>query len=245
MSKVDLQKIKSTNLAAVGYDKHSQTLRILFLAGAAYDYEQVPQGLYAALMAAQSKGEFFREHIKDQYRFRKINPAKERITMSKKQAAAPKPATQSQPAPPAPTPTPAATVAAPATPSRQQVTLDKLTEAWKAKGVDLSKMTITDDGKFKLIVVDAGWPTVQIGASGGVTVLELKSYASAFDAALIGKELFDKQKSREAKKSSQPAPAPTTPQQSAPAAPQQKETPAVRKGKRHEAIEQQLSQQSA
>lgn len=165
----------------------------------------------------------------------------------KKQSAAPKPATQSQPAPPAPPPTPAATVAAPASaqPSKQEVTLTKLREAWTAKGVDLSKMTITDDGKFKLIVIDAGWPTVQIGASGGITVLELKSYASAFDAALIGKELFDKQKSREAKKNSQPTPAPTT-QQAAPAAPQPKaETPAVRKGKRHEAIEQQLSQQSA
>jgi len=76
MSKVDLQTIKSTNLAAVGYDKHSQTLRILFLAGVTYDFEHVPPGLYAALMSAHSKGEFFREHIKDHYRFTKTNPEK-------------------------------------------------------------------------------------------------------------------------------------------------------------------------
>jgi hypothetical protein len=245
---VDLQTIESTNLAAVGYDKHSQTLRIAFHAGVTYDYEQVPHGLYAALMSAQSKGEFFREHIKDHYRFTKINPEKERITMSKKQA---KPAVQPQPTPPpaapAPTPTPAATVAAPASaqPSKQQATIEKLMEGWKSKGVGLGHLTITDDGtKYKLLIVDAGWPTVAVGSSGGITVRELKSYASAFDAALIGKELLDKQRAREAKKSSQPAPAPTTPQ-AAPAPQPKTETPAVRKSKRHEAIEQQLSQQSA
>ncbi len=210
---IQLHDVKSSNIEAIGFDEQSSTLRIAFHATAdVYDYASVPQSVYGLLLASPSKGEFFQEHIKDQYRFTKVNPAKERITM-KKSAAAPKPvqpqpAVQPAPATPAPTPTPAATVAAPAPaqPSKQEVTITKLRDAWTEKKVDLSRMTITDDGKFKPIVVDAGWPTVQIGASGGVTVLELKSYASAFDAALIGKELFDKKRAREAKKSAQPAP---------------------------------------
>ena len=55
------------------------------------------------------------------------------------------------------------------TPSKQAETINKLKAAWTERKVDLSKMTIKDDGKFKLIVVDAGWPTVQIGPTGGIT----------------------------------------------------------------------------
>ena len=66
--------------------------------------------------------------------------------------------------------------------------------------MDLSRLTIKDDGKFKLLIVDANWPTIQVGASGGISVLELKSYGRAFDAAMDGLSLFQKQQAREAKK---------------------------------------------
>jgi hypothetical protein len=104
-----------------------------------------------------------------------------------------------------PAPAPAATVAAP---NKQQQTIEKIKEGWTAKGVDLSKLAIKDDGKFKLLIVDAGWPTVQIGPTGGITVLELKSYAKAFDAAMDGLSLFQKQQAREQKKAAAAAPAP-------------------------------------
>src|ERR1700722_1788337 len=111
-----------------------------------------------------------------------------------------------------PAPAPAATVqpatAAPAQPNKQTQTIEKLQEGWKAKGVDLSKLAIKDDGKFKLLIVDAGWPTVQIGPTGGITVLELKSYAKAFDAAMDGLSLYQKQQAREQKKAAAAAPAP-------------------------------------
>lgn len=112
--------------------------------------------------------------------------------------------------PPAPAP---ATVAAP---NKQQQTIEKIKEGWTAKGVDLSKLAIKDDGKFKLLIVDAGWPTVQIGPTGGITVLELKSYAKAFDAAMDGLSLYQKQQAREQKKAAATAPAP--PAAKAPAA---------------------------
>jgi hypothetical protein len=92
-----------------------------------------------------------------------------------------------------------ATTATPA-PNKQDQTIEQLKAGWAAKGVNLSKLTIKDDGKFKLLIVDAGWPTVRIGNSGGITVVELKSYAKSFDAAMNGLNLFQKQQAREAKK---------------------------------------------
>jgi hypothetical protein len=234
--------VRSSNIKAIGFDEQSSTLRIAFHATAdVYDYASVPRMVYSLLLASPSKGSVFQQHIVGKFKHTKVNPAKERI-MPKKQTA--KPAVQPQPAvqpAPAPAPTPAVAAPVPATPNKQTETIAKLTEAWKAKGVDLTHLTIRDDGKFKLIVVDAGWPTVQIGASGGITVVELKSYPSAFDAALIGKELYDKQKSREAKKSAAAtAPAPTP----APA-PAVKETTTQKKQKQGAAVEAQLAQQSA
>jgi len=91
-------------------------------------------------------------------------------------------------------------------PSKQEQTIAKLKEGWTAKGVDLSKLSIKDDGKFKLVIVAAGWPTCTVGPTGGLGVTELKSYTKAFDAAMIGKELYDKQKAREQKKTAAAAP---------------------------------------
>jgi len=89
--------------------------------------------------------------------------------------------------------------ATPAQPSKQQQAIEKLKEGWAQKGVNLDKLTVKDDGKFKVLIVDTGWPTVRIGPSGGISVMELKSYASAFTAAMNGLELYERQKAREKK----------------------------------------------
>jgi hypothetical protein len=102
-----------------------------------------------------------------------------------------------------PAATPAPAVAA--TPSKQDATVAKLKAGWEAKKVDLSKMTIKDDGKFKNVIVAEGWPTVRIGASGGLAVLELKSYPDAFTAAMEGLDRYTKQQAREQKKATAPA----------------------------------------
>lgn len=100
--------------------------------------------------------------------------------------------------------------------SKQDATIAKLKEGWTAKGVNLDKMQIKDDGKFKLLVVAEGWPTVQVGNSGGVVVLELRSYqCSGFDAALDGLARYEKQNVRDAKKASAAAPATPAPKAAA------------------------------
>jgi hypothetical protein len=246
---MDLRKVKSTNLSAVGWQ--AGTLRILFQTGSAYDYFDVPAKLFNQLMAAESKGTFFQEFIKGQFTFRKVSLEKERTTMgmnkqqreAKKREAAAKAKDSTQPAaaePPKAEPQPAAQ---PTPANKQTATFDKLKAAWEARGVDLSKMTATPDGKYLDVIVTEGWPLIMIGASGGIVLPEIRSYAKAFEAAVDGLALFQKQLARDKKKAA-PAPAPNA--APAPAAPAPaKETVTQKKAKQGAAVEQQLQSASA
>lgn len=42
-------------------------LSIWFIGSGRYDYPGVPESLYLAFLAASSKGQFYNDHIKDQY----------------------------------------------------------------------------------------------------------------------------------------------------------------------------------
>jgi hypothetical protein len=98
---------------------------------------------------------------------------------------------------------------APAQPNKQAEAIAKLKDGWLSKGISLDKLVIRDDGKYKMLVVAPNWPTVRVGGSGGITVMELKSYTSAYLAALDGLNLYQRQLEREAKRAvAQPA-APT------------------------------------
>ena len=48
----------SSNLAEQGYDPASQTLRVKFKSGAAYDYAGVTAQQYADFLQAESKGSY-------------------------------------------------------------------------------------------------------------------------------------------------------------------------------------------
>jgi len=240
---MNLQQVKSSNLAAVGFDESTGTLRVLFREGSCYDYSGVSAEVYKQLLAASSKGSFFQDVIRERYPYQKVNPAEESKMKNKQQlaneqraqAAAPKAA---QPVAEAPKPA-APTAAAPAQPSKQEQTIARLLEGWRAKGVDLSKLQDKQDGKYRLLVVGEGWPTVQVGASGGITVLELKSYPDGFTAAMEGLDRFNKQKARDAKRAAvAQAPVP------APAQPAPQPTPATRKKAAHEAREAELQAQA-
>ncbi|QOV10908.1 KTSC domain-containing protein [Viridibacillus arvi] len=55
--------VSSSNLAAVGYDAGSRTLRIRFHSGT-YDYYGVPLSVYQGLMNSSSKGSYHDINIK-------------------------------------------------------------------------------------------------------------------------------------------------------------------------------------
>jgi len=64
--------VSSSNLASVGYDSTTRTLRVEFRSGAVYEYDNVPEAEYQGLMNASSKGSYLHENIKNRYSYRKI-----------------------------------------------------------------------------------------------------------------------------------------------------------------------------
>ena len=64
--------VTSSNLVSVGYEAGTKTLEVEFRKGRVYQYAQVSQDAYDALMKATSKGSHFARHIRDRYRTTKI-----------------------------------------------------------------------------------------------------------------------------------------------------------------------------
>jgi len=54
-------------MQSVGYDSDSQTLEIEFTTGSVYDYLNIPQHEYDAMMNSDSKGKYFNANIKGRY----------------------------------------------------------------------------------------------------------------------------------------------------------------------------------
>ncbi len=66
------QPVSSSNISSIGYDPESRTLEIEFHSGGVYQYFNVPESIYNALMSASSQGSYFHHYIKGQYRWTKI-----------------------------------------------------------------------------------------------------------------------------------------------------------------------------
>lgn len=63
----------SSVIRALHYDPVDHHLDLLFVSGRRYRYHEVPEETYDAMRRAFSKGEFFNAHIRDQYRFTRVN----------------------------------------------------------------------------------------------------------------------------------------------------------------------------
>jgi hypothetical protein len=59
--------VKSSSLAAVGYDPEFSTLEVEFRNSRSYRYFVVPTQVFEKLMAAESKGAFLNRHIKPRF----------------------------------------------------------------------------------------------------------------------------------------------------------------------------------
>jgi hypothetical protein len=74
MPYIPTEPVESSNIDAIGYDHRTQTLRIIFHGGRAYDYPMVLEREYRLLMEAESKGRFFNGRIKPMYAHRTPRP---------------------------------------------------------------------------------------------------------------------------------------------------------------------------
>jgi hypothetical protein len=69
-SPIAMQEVKSSQIAAIGYDEATQTLAVRYLhGGRLYHYGEVTPQVYAELMAAKSVGHYVQNVIKDPHRF--------------------------------------------------------------------------------------------------------------------------------------------------------------------------------
>ena len=64
--------VESSMMTGVDYDEEASELDILFSSGKTYRYFDVPAEVYAKLIDAESKGQFFNEAIKDEFRFAEV-----------------------------------------------------------------------------------------------------------------------------------------------------------------------------
>ena len=61
---MDMARVESSNIKAIGYDAASKTLRVDFRSGSSYDYTNVSPEEHADFMAADSKGKHFHKHFR-------------------------------------------------------------------------------------------------------------------------------------------------------------------------------------
>jgi len=66
-SAIEMRRVSSSAIAAVGYSEKMQELVIRFTNGKKYSYLDVPPSVYKRLMSASSKGRHFNQNIRYQY----------------------------------------------------------------------------------------------------------------------------------------------------------------------------------
>jgi hypothetical protein len=66
--------VESSLIRSVGYDLASSVLEVEFVEGGrVYEYYDVPLSVYSELMAAESKGSYFNDHIRDMYSYSQLD----------------------------------------------------------------------------------------------------------------------------------------------------------------------------
>ena len=70
---MERQRVTSTNIRSIGYDATNGTLEVEFNSGGLYQYFNVPETVYTALMRAASKGRYLNDHIKDRYSYQEVS----------------------------------------------------------------------------------------------------------------------------------------------------------------------------
>jgi hypothetical protein len=64
---MEMVRVRSSAITAVGYDPASMRMRITFVQGETYDFCRVPANVHDELMRARSKGSYYNDHIRDRY----------------------------------------------------------------------------------------------------------------------------------------------------------------------------------
>jgi hypothetical protein len=66
------QRVDSSAVVSVGYDRKRRVLEVEVEGGAVYQYLDVPAREYFALVSAESVGRYYNQRIKAEYEFRRL-----------------------------------------------------------------------------------------------------------------------------------------------------------------------------
>jgi hypothetical protein len=69
---MQMNPVKSSNIAQAGYDVNSRTMRVQFSNGTQYDFKDVSADTFGQFQTAKSQGKFFNANIKGQFTGSKV-----------------------------------------------------------------------------------------------------------------------------------------------------------------------------
>ena len=69
---MEKQRVSSSTVMSIGYDRQTETLEIEFGSGRVYQYYGVPDRLHVEIMQTPSKGQFFNTYIRDRYPYSRV-----------------------------------------------------------------------------------------------------------------------------------------------------------------------------
>lgn len=70
---MEMQKVSSSNIAAIGYDSDKEVLIVQFHSGKKYRYSEVPPAVYTGFLEAKSLGIFFSRNIRGNYGYVRLS----------------------------------------------------------------------------------------------------------------------------------------------------------------------------
>ena len=65
--------VSSSNIRSIGYDPQLALLEVEFTSGDVYQYFDVPEHHYRQFLSSSSHGQFLNDHIRYNYRYRKVS----------------------------------------------------------------------------------------------------------------------------------------------------------------------------
>ena len=64
--------IRSTSLTKASYDALKESLRVAFVNGSIYEYQNVPSTIFTKFRLAKSQGKFLNENITKAFKYKKV-----------------------------------------------------------------------------------------------------------------------------------------------------------------------------
>ena len=66
------EPVDSSAIQSIGYDAGERALEVQFASGDVYRYDGVPERVHEEFRAAESRGRYFQERVRDAYPYRRV-----------------------------------------------------------------------------------------------------------------------------------------------------------------------------